>query len=180
MFSACWRSRFRTRENGNVRATITAPQERDLNSLSMLTAGVVLATVTMTFAAIIAVFIVRSQARMFWGHIAIPHILWTTTAILLTSSSTLETARRRLVINDQRGAFRFFVWTACLGFAFLAGQITAWVQVLHSGVVLARNPHSWFIFLFTGLHGLTSCSRLPVSSTCWCALASLPAVRSIR
>jgi cytochrome c oxidase subunit 3 len=41
-----------------------------------------------------------------------------------------------------------------LGALFLAGQLTAWFQVLHSGVMLARNPHSWFIFLFTGLHGV--------------------------
>ena len=37
---------------------------------------------------------------------------------------------------------------------FLLGQVTAWFQILHSGIVLARNPHSWFIFLFSGLHGL--------------------------
>jgi heme/copper-type cytochrome/quinol oxidase subunit 3 len=32
--------------------------------------------------------------------------------------------------------------------------VAAWFQVLHSGIVLARNPHSWFIFLFSGLHGV--------------------------
>ena len=46
------------------------------------------------------------------------------------------------------------VWATGLGFAFLTGQIAAWVQVLKSGAVLARNPHSWFIFLFTGLHSM--------------------------
>jgi len=108
----------------------------------------------MTFGAMIAVFIVRSQYQFFWGHIHIPAILWVTTALLLVSSGTLHRARERLAHNDQQGFFRLLAWTAGLGVLFLAGQIVAWWLILHSGLVLAKNPHSWFIFLFTGLHGL--------------------------
>jgi cytochrome c oxidase subunit 3 len=120
----------------------------------MVTVIVVLATVTMTFGAIIAVFVIRSQSQQFWGHLQMPRILWATTAVLLASSALFEVARRKLALNDQRGFFRLTGWTTGLGGLFLIGQITAWLQVLHSGVILARNPHSWFIFLFTGLHGL--------------------------
>jgi len=134
--------------------TESATRERDLNSLSLLTTIVVLATVTMTFGAMITVFIGRSEAPLFWGHIVIPKVLWATTAILLASSAILEAARRRLQAHDQHGFFRLIAWTTGLGLLFLAGQITAWFQILHSGIVLARNPHSWFIFLFTGLHGM--------------------------
>jgi cytochrome c oxidase subunit 3 len=129
-------------------------RERDLNSLSVLTVTVVLATVTMTFGAMIAVFLIRSQAPLFWGRISLPRILWFTTAVLLASSVTLEMARKRLGRNDQRGFFRLMAWTTALGLIFLAGQIAAWLQILHSGVILAKNPHSWFIFLFTGLHAV--------------------------
>jgi cytochrome c oxidase subunit 3 len=138
-------------------SVVTTPplgRENDLNSLSYLTAIVVLATVTMTFGAMIAVFVVRSQDARYWGHIAIPGILWATTALLLFSSSTLEVARRHLQSNHQQLAFRWLGISAGLGAAFLVGQLTAWYQVLHSGVVLSRNPHSWFLFLFTALHGL--------------------------
>ncbi|HEY7306324.1 MAG TPA: cytochrome c oxidase subunit 3 [Bryobacteraceae bacterium] len=131
-----------------------AARERDLTSLSVLTVIVVLATVTMTFSAIIAVFVVRSGGQQFWGHIRIPSVLWATTCILLASSATFETARRRLHNHDQRGFFRLTAWAAGLGVLFLLGQIAAWFQILGSGVVLASNPHSWFIILFTGLHGL--------------------------
>jgi cytochrome c oxidase subunit 3 len=129
-------------------------RERDLNSLSVLTVTVVLATVTMTFGAMIAVFLIRSQAPLFWGRISLPRLLWFTTAVLLASSVTLEMARKRLGRNDQRGFFRLMAWTTALGLIFLAGQIAAWLQILHSGVILAKNPHSWFIFLFTGLHAV--------------------------
>ena len=129
-------------------------QERDLTSLSILTAGLVVAAVTMTFGVMIAVFLSRSEAEIYWGHIAIPGVLWATTAMLLTSSFTFEAARRALARNQQESASRLLKWTTGLGFAFLLGQLTAWFQVLGSGVILAKNPHSWFIFLFTGLHGL--------------------------
>ena len=134
--------------------TDSVARERDLNSLSVLTVTVVLATVTMTFGAIIAVFLIRSQAPRFWGRISVPRLLWVTTAILLASSATLEAARRHLLRRDQPGFFRLITWTTALGLIFLVGQIASCFQILRSGVVLANNPHSWFIFLFTGLHAL--------------------------
>ncbi len=129
-------------------------RERELTSLSLFTVVVVLATVTMTFGAMITVFVMRSGSGKFWGHIRIPGVLWATTCILLASSALFEMARRRLSHNDQRGFFQLMAWTTLLGVLFLLGQITAWIEILHSGVILAQNPHSWFIFLFTGLHGL--------------------------
>lgn len=131
-----------------------AHRQKELNSLSILTVIVLLATVTMTFGALIAVFVIRSRSHEFWGHIALPWTLWLTTALLLISSVTFELARRHLLREDQAGFFRLTAWTAGLGTAFLIGQIVAWLQVLHRTPVLAHNPHSWFIFLFTGLHGL--------------------------
>jgi cytochrome c oxidase subunit III len=135
-------------------STDSIARERDLNSLSVLTVTVVLATVTMTFGAMIAVFVIRSQAPLFWGRISLPRLLCVTTAILLASSVTLERARNHLQHRNQAGFFRLMAWTTALGLIFLGGQIAAWFQILHSGVILAKNPHSWFIFLFTGLHGL--------------------------
>src|SRR5699024_10238687 len=90
----------------------------------------------------------------FWGHIRMPGVLWASTAILVASSVLFEMARRRLAQNDQRGFFKLMSWTTALGALFLVGQVIAWIEILHSGIVLAKNPHSWFIFLFTGLHGL--------------------------
>lgn len=135
-------------------AASVARSERDMNSLSLLTVGVLLATVTMTFAAMIVVFVYRSEGRVFWGHIEVPRLLWITTAILVASSVTLEQGRRLLRENEQAAAFQKFSLTAGLGVVFLLGQIGAWFEVLHSGIVLAKNAHSWFIFLFVSLHGL--------------------------
>jgi cytochrome c oxidase subunit III len=138
-----------------VQSTIDlAAQERELNSTSVLTVTIALATITMTFGALIAVFFIRAEKNMLWGHVRIPSILWATTAVLAASSVTLEGARRRLRRDDRVGFFRLTAWTTGLAGVFLAGQLTAWFQILHSGIVLAGNPHAWFIFLFSGLHGL--------------------------
>lgn len=120
----------------------------------MITTIVVLVIVSATFGALIAVFFIRAEKSEFWQHIEVPRILWATTAVLLASSATLEAARRKLLRHDRVGFFRLAVATTGLALLFLVGQITAWLQVLHSGVVLQNNPHSWFIFLFSGLHGM--------------------------
>jgi len=140
--------------NEVLTASPITSKERELNSLSIATVTVVLATVTMTFGAMITVFLIRAQAPRFWGHLQIPGILWVTTVLLLSSSATFELARHALAGNDQSAFFKRTAVTVALGALFLIGQIAAWFQILHSGVVLVRNPHSWFIFLFTGLHGL--------------------------
>ena len=132
----------------------TSNRQKELNSLSIFTVTVMLATVTMTFGALVTVFVMRSENAHLWGPIQIPAVLWGTTAVLLTSSMIFEAAKRRLVQNDQRGFFRLMAWTTGLGVLFLIGQIMAAVQIVRSGVILAHNAHSWFIFLFTGLHGL--------------------------
>ncbi len=134
--------------------TETTDRQKDVNSLSIFTVIVMLATVTMTFGALITVFVMRSENEHLWGPIQIPGVLWATTAVLLTSSLTFEAAKRRLAQNDQSGFFRLTALTTGLAVLFLIGQIIAGLQILHSGVILAHNAHSWFIFLFTGLHGL--------------------------
>ena len=149
------RSKRRVQINNSVQQTVEFPsKEKELNSLSLLTVVVALATVTMTFGALIVVFVIRSNSQQFWGHIHIPSVLWFTTGLLLASSLTFEAARQQLAKNDQAGFFRLTAWTTGLGIAFLIGQIIGWLEILHSGIVLAHNPHSWFIFLFSGLHGL--------------------------
>jgi cytochrome c oxidase subunit 3 len=122
--------------------------------MSMITTIVVLVIVTATFSALIVVFFIRAERSEFWQHIEVPRILWGTTAVLLASSATLEAARHKLLRYDRPGFFRWTAVTTGLATLFLIGQIVAWFQVLDSGIVMKNNPHSWFIFLFSGLHGV--------------------------
>jgi cytochrome c oxidase subunit III len=142
-------------QNGDVyTAPEMAARERELNSLYLVTAILVLVIVTVTFGSLIFAFFWRSQNGYLWEHLRIPSVLWITTAILLASSAVLERARHHLKTDDQTGFFRLVQWTAGLGLLFLIGQLAAWLQVLHSNVVLEQDKHSWFIFLFSGLHAI--------------------------
>ena len=129
-------------------------RERELNSLYMVTAIVVLVIVTATFGALIFAFLWRSQNGYLWEHLRIPSLLWVTTPILLTSSVLLERARRSLNAGDRTGFLRFLQWTTGLGLLFLIGQGAAWLQVMRSNVILQFDKHTWFIFLFSGMHAL--------------------------
>ena len=104
------------------------------------------------FAALVVAFYWRSRTPPFWAPIALPHTLWLSTAIILASSVTFEAARRAFRRGLHLVAARLLVVTACLGAAFLASQVSAWLNLVHRGFYLAQNPYSSFFYMFTGLH----------------------------
>jgi cytochrome c oxidase subunit III len=139
----------------NILTDINAKQkERDLNALYQLGILVTLAVVTITFGSLIFAFVYRSEVPQNWKHIELPQTLWVSTILLLVSSALIEAGRRRLKLGDQRTFYRIMWWATGFGFLFLAAQLTAWFQILRTGVLLDRNPHSSFIFIFSGMHGV--------------------------
>jgi len=121
---------------------------------------VVLAAVSMSFAAFTSALIVRQGAALDWHHLTLPPVLYLNTLVLLASSVTLELARRRVAV--YMGGARTFdsnpgLWlygTAFLGFAFVVGQYAAWLQLRSQGLYLATNPNSSFFYLLTAVHAL--------------------------
>jgi cytochrome c oxidase subunit 3 len=104
------------------------------------------------FVALVVAFYWRSRTPPFWAPITLPHTLWLSTAIILVSSVTFEAARRAYRKGLHPAAARLLVVTACLGAAFLASQLSAWLNLVHRGYYLAQNPYSSFFYMFTGLH----------------------------
>lgn len=135
-----------------ISAPDTVARERDLNSFYVLTVVVVLAIVTMTFGALILAFLWRSQVSLNWNHVALPGILWFSTAVLLASSVTCEIGRHKLRGRDERAFFKMMVITTALAVVFLGSQATAWIEMVRRHVFVDRNPHPGFVFLFSGLH----------------------------
>ena len=76
------------------------------------------------------------------------------TCVLLGSSFTLETARRRLSLADLTGFRKLWLVTTSLGFLFVAGQVIAWRQLVAQGVYIASNQASSFFYIFTGAHAI--------------------------
>lgn len=129
-------------------------RERELNGLYTVGLICTLAFVTVTFAALILVFILRSRVSFNWHHIILPWVLWLDTIALIASSYTFEIGHRKLRANDQTGFYRWTLYTAALGGLFLVGQLAAWWQILSAGQLVRSNPHSSFFFILSGLHGI--------------------------
>lgn len=88
-----------------------------------------------------------------WVSVALPHILYLNTAILLISSATLEFARVAQREDKTKKCARWLGVTLFLGIAFVCGQIAAWRELVSRGLYLGSNPGSFFIYVISGTHG---------------------------
>ncbi|MFZ0952716.1 MAG: cytochrome c oxidase subunit 3 [Candidatus Sulfotelmatobacter sp.] len=119
-----------------------------------------LAAITMSFAALTSALVVRQGSGLDWRHLTLPPILYANTVVLLTSSITLEVARRRItacargIEGQTAAAMRWLGLTFALGLLFVAGQYTAWLRLKAEGLYLATNSNSSFFYVFTGVHAL--------------------------
>lgn len=125
--------------------------ERD--DLVQLGVWMFLATVVMLFAAFTSAYIVRRSASD-WTPVELPWILWVNTAVLAASSLALEggrfASRQGKIVSARHGLLA----AAGLGLLFLAGQLTAWRELVARGVYLPTSPHSSFVYILTGVHGV--------------------------
>ena len=132
------------------------------NNLAPPTAGsryrvgvwVLIAGVAMFFTALSSAYIVRAASATDWQPIALPRILWLSTALILLSSGTFKAALRSLRQTLDQQYVRWLAVTTLLGVGFLLSQWFAWAQLARQGVFLASNPHSSFFYLLTAMHGL--------------------------
>jgi cytochrome c oxidase subunit III len=112
-----------------------------------------LVSILMFFMALSTAFLVR-RAGTDWIPIHLPAMIWVNTIILLASSATMESARKRLAAADLDGFRRLWQLTTGLGVFFLIGQLVAWRELVAQGVYVATNPASSFFYIFTAAHGL--------------------------
>lgn len=111
-------------------------------------------SILMFFMALASAFIILRRGSNVWVVVHLPRVLWANTGILLTSSFTLESARRRLSLADLAGFRKLWLVTTILGFLFVAGQLFAWRQLVAQGVYIASNQASSFFYIFTGAHAV--------------------------
>ena len=121
---------------------------------------VVLASITMSFAAFTSALIVRQGSSLDWRHLSLPRILYFNTLLLLASSFTLEVGRRQVgsYMSGRKAGIahpaRWLYITLFLGLLFVAGQYAGWLQLRAEGLFLATNPSSSFFYVLTAAHAL--------------------------
>ena len=115
---------------------------------------VAILSVLMIFLTLACAYVFRRWFGTDWISFHFPPIVWMNTVILLSSSITLEVARRRLVATDSASFRKWWSMTTFLGVLFLVGQLVAWHELAAQGVYLASNPASSFFYIFTGAHAV--------------------------
>lgn len=134
---------------GSGRGLPGIPQRAYFTVIQLALAGIV-----MFFMALTSSLLVRKGLGDDWVAFELPRVLWFNSLLLLTSSLTIEVARRNLR-EGALGAFRrWWALTTALGVLFVAGQWVAWRSLAAQGVYLATNPSSSFFYVLTGLHAL--------------------------
>jgi cytochrome c oxidase subunit 3 len=121
---------------------------------SITGAYLLLAAVTMFFAALTSSLIVRRGLGDDWASFPLPGILWWNTAVLVASSACVELARRALRSGARPLFNRYWTVAAVLGAVFLGGQYVAWTELRASGIYMATSPNGSFFYLLTIAHAV--------------------------
>ena len=117
-----------------------------------ITMWVVLAAVMMMFAALSGVYILSSEEQR--RPVAMPHMFFVSTVLILVSSGTYKRAKRSLQQDRLRVHKRWLWATLALGLGFVTSQLIGWRELANAGVYFAGHPRSTFFYLATALHAM--------------------------
>jgi len=155
-----------------------------------------IATVSMVFISLTSAYVVRQGLPTFdgttnayvrdWGMVQLPwQLLVINTVLLLTSSLTMEAARRDVTrraalaplksfpgisLGDEK-SFPWLEVTVVLGLGFLVGQWFAWGELKSRGFFVDTNPNSSFVYLLTAAHALHLAGG--IIALLWASITSL-------
>src|SRR5215217_981306 len=113
-----------------------------------------LASIVMLFTSLSSAYIVRSGVTYDWFPIAVPRVMFGSTALIILSSIAIEIARRKLKQSLPATYSNYLLLTGLLGLGFLVSQLIAWRQLAAQGIYISSHPHSSFFYVLTGTHGV--------------------------
>ena len=113
-----------------------------------------LASIAMLFTSFSSAYIVRSGVTYDWYPIAVPRVMFGSTALLILGSVSIEIARRKLRQSLSGTYSKYLLLTLLLGLGFLVSQVIAWRQLAAQGIYISTHPHSSFFYVLTGAHGV--------------------------
>ncbi len=139
----------------NDQAGVVQLHAKGIFDLPMAKLGlrVFLAVVTVVFSLTVIVYADRMLFAD-WRPLPEPWILWLNTAMLILSSVGLHRARVAADRGQIDGVKTGLLAGGGFAFAFLAGQLLAWQQLVALGYFAATNPANAFFYLVTALHAV--------------------------
>src|SRR6188474_1826826 len=113
-----------------------------------------LASIAMLFTSLSSAYIVRSGVTYDWYPMAVPRVLFGSTALLLLCSVAIEIARRKLKQGLAASYSKYLLLTGLLGLGFLVSQLIACRQLVAHEIYIPTHPHISFFYLLTCAHGV--------------------------
>ncbi|HSL55165.1 MAG TPA: cytochrome c oxidase subunit 3 [Pyrinomonadaceae bacterium] len=126
-----------------------------------------LASIAMLFTSLSSAYIVRSGVTYDWFPIAVPRVMFGSTALILLSSISIEIARRKLKQGLAATYSKYLLLTGFLGLGFLVSQLIAWRQLAAQGIYISSHPHSSFFYVLTGAHAVHIAGGLLALTFLW-------------
>jgi cytochrome c oxidase subunit 3 len=131
------------------------PRERaaPVHATSKVGLWVFLGTITSLF----SLFLSANYVRMGypdWKPMTEHDLLWFNTGLLVVSSLAMQwavSAARRRKLNGVRNGLAL---GGVFAFAFLAGQLLVWRDLVDQGHYITTNPANAFYYVLTALHGV--------------------------
>ena len=110
-----------------------------------------LGSIVMIFAALTSGYIVR-QAEGNWVKFNMPRQFYLSTAIIILSSVSMNSAISSIKKNLNDRATLFLAITLALGASFVVTQYLGWIALVQGGIHFVGNPSGSFFYVLTGLH----------------------------
>ncbi len=115
--------------------------------------SVLMAVMTSFFALVMSAYAERMELGD-WVPLSEPALLWVNTGILVVASFAFQWTRQAAIDDRVARLLPGMALTGLLSFAFLAGQLLAWRELMADGLTLSGNPANAFFYFLTAVHGL--------------------------
>jgi cytochrome c oxidase subunit III len=139
----------------SVRARSTHVAPRETNRVPLLVVGIVLfiASEAMFFSGLFGTYYTLRMRATVWAppSIDVDALRLIATAILISSSATMQMASHRVKQGDVPSMRRWILLSFVLGAAFLGFEMHEWLTVPFA---IATDSYGSIFFTLTGFHGL--------------------------
>jgi cytochrome c oxidase subunit III len=110
-------------------------------------------SIVMMFAGLTSAYIVKRD-QPGWTTFEVPRTLWFSTAVMLSSSLTVQLAVQAFRGREMRRYRNLLTATILLGILFVALQWISFRQIWASGVTFRGSGAGQFLYVIAGLHAL--------------------------
>lgn len=114
---------------------------------------VAIASIIMMFAGLTSAYLVKS-GQPGWTEVKTPSIFWISTAVLLTSSVSIQSALRAIKQRAMKNYRLLLLLTLVLGLVFVVLQWAGFQWLWKNGVHFEGSGEGQFLYIIFGLHAL--------------------------